>query len=641
MKFIKMFSNILKNKKLILLSIVMAFVLTGCATAPERPKTATPGDYEYTKTYVSWLTKKLMDDHDIPAVSIALVDDQKIVWQQGFGLANVKNKIPATAKTVYRVGSIAKLFTDSATMKLAEEGKINIDQPLVKALPEFSIRNRFKNAGAVTPRNIMTHHSGLPADMLRGMWTEDSEARFTEVVDILKDEYMAYPPNYIYSYSNVALSLLGHAVQETSGQKFEDYMDQALIKPLGMLNTGFVEKESYRPYLASGYAKGDEINPGQIRDRPAGGLYSNVTDLSRLLSMVFANGKSRDGQQVLKAETVQEMIRRQNTNVPLDFNFDIGLGWFLIRQGIDGTDKVISHGGGTPCFFSQIIGLPEQKLGVVVLANSCSGGSTVADVGVAALKLALEAKTGYRQSLETKITKAPIAEQPTDEQLDKFVGRYATWLGLIKVSRDDDRLKAKISGWNFDLVPLTDGKFSIQFKLFGMFSIRYLYGIDLDNVTLNPVVVDGRSIVVMRFKGRDQIFGEKVIPQAIPESWLARLGNLEVQGTDNNMRFSGNRLVNDDGILVMSYRLKMPVLPETKASLPIRPISDDEAIILGLGRGMGETVRIIHADGKEVLRFSGFDALWTSYDNGRPLDQSEFALKPRLQPSISRQGTTQ
>jgi len=291
----KISSENLKNKKLILLSVILAFVLTGCATAPERPKTATPGDYEFTKSYVTWLTKKLMDEQNIPAVSIALVDDQKIVWQQGFGLANVKSKIPATATTVYRVGSIAKLFTDSAAMKLAEEGKINIDQPLVKVLPEFSIRNRFKNASPVTPRNIMTHHSGLPADMLRGMWTEDSDERFTEVVDILKDEYMAYPPNFIYSYSNVALSLLGHAVQKTSGQRYEDYVDQVLIKPLGMTLTGFVEKESFRPYLAKGYAKGDEINPGQIRDRPAGGLYSNVTDLSRLLSMVFANGKSLDG----------------------------------------------------------------------------------------------------------------------------------------------------------------------------------------------------------------------------------------------------------------------------------------------------------------------------------------------------------
>lgn len=615
------------NKKLLLIPACLVFVLTACTTGPERPKTATPGDYEFTKKYVSWLAKKSMDEQDIPGLSIALVDDQKIIWQQGFGLADVKLKKPATAKTVYRVGSIAKLFTDSAAMKLAEQGKLNIDQPLVKVLPEFSIKTRYKNAAPVTPRSIMTHHSGLPADMLHGMWTEDSKEHFTEVVKILKDEYMAYPPNYIYSYSNVALSLLGHAVQNTSGKKFENYIDDILIKPLGMTHTGFVKKESFQPYLAKGYADGDEIEPGQIRDRPAGGLYSNVTDLSRLLSMVFANGQSVDGKQVLKAKTVQEMIRRQNTDVPLDFNFDIGLGWFLIRQGIDGSDKVISHGGGTPCFFSQMIGLPEHKLGVVVLANSCSSGSTVADVGVAALKLALEAKTGYRQSLKTKILKAPVAEKPTDAQLDNFIGRYATWAGLIDVSRHDDRLKAKISGWDFDLVPLTDGKFSIKFKLFGLFTIRYLFGIDLDNVTLNPVDVGDRKVVVMRFKGRDQIFGERVTPQPIPKIWLARLGDLDVQGQDNTMRFRDTHLMNDNGILVMAYKLKMSVMPEQNAKLPIMPISDDEAIIMGLGRGLGETVRIVHKDGKEILRFSGYDAVWTSYDNGRPLSSRKLAFK--------------
>lgn len=626
------------NKKSFFVALFLVISLSGCVSVPERPTTTALGDYEFTKSYVSWLAKKSIDEHGIPGLSIALVDDQKIIWQQGFGFADVKSKTPATEKTIYRVGSIAKLFTDSAAMKLAEENKINIDAPLVDVLPKFTIKNRFTNAGAVTPRSIMTHHSGLPADMLQGMWTEKSGERFTEVVDILKDEYMAYPPNFIYSYSNVALSLLGHAVQEASGQKFEDYVDQALIKPLGMTHTGFFEKENFKSYLANGYADGKEINPGQIRDRPAGGLYSNVTDLSRLLSMVFAEGKSVDGKQVLQAKTINEMIRRQNADVPLDFNFDIGLGWFLIRQGIDGSEKVISHGGGTPCFFSQMIGLPEHKLGVVVLANSCSAGSTVADVGVAALKLALEAKTGFRQSLETKIVKAPIEENPSKEQLDNFTGRYATWAGLIDVTREDEHLNAKISGWNFDLIPLTDGKFGIQFKLFGLFNIRYLFGIDLENVTLQPVDVGKRKVAVMRFKGRDQIFGERITQKPIPESWLARLGELDVQGQDKTMKFSDTQLVNDNGILVMKYKLKMTVLPEQHAKLPIQAISDNEAIILGLGRGMGETVRIVHKEGKEILRFSGYDAVWTHYDNSLPFANRELA-KTRFQPGISRQGS--
>jgi len=616
-----------KNNKLSYLAACLLFTLTSCAQAPLRPETTTQGSYEYTKTYVTWLTKKLMDDQDIPAISIALVDDQKIVWQQGFGLADVKQKIAATEKTVYRVGSITKLFTDTAAMKLAEQGKLDIDQPLVSALPEFSIRNRFKNAGYVTPRSIMTHHSGLPADILHGMWTEDSDQPFTKVVEILKDEYMAYPPNFIYSYSNVASSLLGHAIQQTSGVKFEEYIDRALIQPLGMTHSSFEISDLMKPHLARGYADGDEIDPGQLRDRPAGGLYSNVSDLSRLLSMVFAEGKSLDGQQILKPETIKEMTRQQNADIALDFNFDIGLGWFLIQQGIDGTDKVISHGGGTPCFFSQMIGLPEQKLGVVVLANSCSSGSAVADIGVATLKLAMEAKTGYHQPIETKITKAPVTLNPPDKQLDDFVGRFATWLGLIEVFRDDNQLQAKISGWDFDLIPLEDGKFSLQFNLFGLFPIQHLYGIDLDNVTLELTGVDDRKVVVMRFKGRDQIFGEKVEPREIPKAWLARLGVLNVTGQDKTMVFTDTRLANDNGILVMSYKLKMTVLPKQSASLPILPISDNEAIILGLGRGMNETVRIVNVGGKEVLRFSGYDAEWLSYDNGRPLLDKELALK--------------
>jgi len=598
--------------------LVLAGLFSACSQAPTRPESSQQGDYAYMRSYLEWFIPRQMARHDVPGVSIALVDGQNVIWAKGFGYADVQARQKARANTVYRVGSIAKLLTASAAMQLREQGKLDIDAPLADVLPGFHVRSRFKNIPPVTPRSIMTHHSGLPADILKGMWTQGQGESFTSVVDQLQTEYLAYPPDHIYSYSNVAVSLLGHAIQTVSQQPFEDYIDHNLVRPMGMTHTGFEPSDSMRPLLAKGYSDSEVIETGNLRDLPAGGLYSNVNDLAQLMKMVFAHGRSGD-RQILKPATLDEMLRQQNKDVALDFNFQIGLGWFLVKHGLNDAGPVASHGGGTPCYFSQLITLPAHKLGVVVLANSCSSGSTVADTATLALKLALEAKTGVARPLENKLAKAPLEQEPTLKQLDELQGRYATWLGLIDVKRKDKRLQARLSGWNFDLLPHTDGTFSIQFKLFGLFNIRDLYGIDLDNVLLKPVDTDGHHVIVMNFKGRDQIFGERVTPQPVPKSWLARLGALEIINPDEYMRFRDNRLAMDDGIMVMRYRLKMPVLPEQRAALPILPISDTEAVIMGLGRGLGETVQIIQQDGEEILRFSGYDAHWTAYDIPRPL----------------------
>ena len=109
-----------------------------------------------------------MSKHDVTGLSIALVDDQQVIWARGFGFADKERNLPAAAETVYRVGSISKRFTATAAMQLAERGKLDIDRPLATYLPGFSIKSRFPEAGSITPRTLMTHHAGLPSDRLKG-----------------------------------------------------------------------------------------------------------------------------------------------------------------------------------------------------------------------------------------------------------------------------------------------------------------------------------------------------------------------------------------------------------------------------------------------------------------------------------------
>jgi CubicO group peptidase (beta-lactamase class C family) len=217
----------------------------------------------------------------------------------------------------------------------------------------------------------MTHHSGLPSDYLKGMWTRNPEP-FTRVSDRLNAEYMANPPGTLFSYSNLGVTLLGDAVGKVAGRDFASHVRDEILLPLGMSRSSFSPTTDRSPLAAKGYRRGAEAEDPPLRDVPAGGLNTSVLDLARFVRMVLADGKAGD-RRIVKPETVAEMLRPQNAGIPLDLDFRVGLGWMLGGLGdidIRNGGPVAHHAGATLLFHAQMIVLPERKLGVVVLANS-------------------------------------------------------------------------------------------------------------------------------------------------------------------------------------------------------------------------------------------------------------------------------
>ena len=215
----------------------------------------------------------------------------------------------------------------------------------------------------------MTHHSGLPSDHLREMIRRDPTS-LTETERELRDEWVAYPPNFIFSYSNVALRLLGLLIERASHKDFDSHLKETLFLPLDMVITSFVPEPHMSPLLSKGYRGGWETEEILLRPLPSpeGPIYSSVVDLSRFIRMIFAGGKVGD-LQILRPETLSEAIQPQNTDIPLDLDFRIGLGWFLNEPDIRNGGLVVSHGGTLSLFHSQLTLLPEHKLGVVVLCK--------------------------------------------------------------------------------------------------------------------------------------------------------------------------------------------------------------------------------------------------------------------------------
>ena len=588
----------------ILIVILLCPLITpGCATAPKKPIDIQKEGYEYTKKYISWLIRQEMENHHVQGLSIALVDDQQIVWAQGFGYADVSKKIRATPETVYPAGSIAKLFTIIAALQLVEQNKINLDQPLQAYLPEFSIKTRFPDAGPITPRSIMTHHSGLPSDRLQRIISR-KPMPFSDGVKAIHDEYVAYPPNFVFSYSNLAMRVLGSMVEKVSDRDFVSYMGESVLGPMGMKTASFVPRPDIKPLLSKGYIEGKETEDFLLRDLPSpdGPLYASAMDLSRFIQMVFAHGIAGH-EKILNSGTLSEMLRPQNGHVLLDLDFQIGLGWFLNDVDIKNAGLVASHGGASSLFYSQLITLPEHKLGVVVLANSSTARYLVDHIAEETLKLALETKTGIKQPETKKPSREPVSPWST-LALKDFEGHYATGPRIYKVSTRGDRLYTRLMGRSVRLVPHGSGMFSIQYRLFGFIPVKLG---PLEELTFSLERIAGREILVLHHDGKKYLLGEKIEPPSIPDAWLKRLGDYELVNTGDYFPLIENvNLRVEDNLLIVDITTpKLGALGFERWRAAMSPVSDTEAIILGLGRSMGETIHVVTKSGEERLLYSG------------------------------------
>ena len=258
-----------------------------------------------------------------------------------------------------------------------------------------------------------------------------------------------------------------------------------------------------------------------LRDLPALGLHTSVLDMSRFIQMVFANGRSGD-QQVLQPATLAAMLRPQNAAVELDQGFHVGLGWLLSGFGpfdIQGAGAVAHHAGATLLFRSQLIILPAQKLGVVVLANSASAHKVVKTVATETLKLALAAKTGIKQPEQNIPADSPNGLPPT--ALQSYEGHYATTLGLVTIKNKSGSLRAEALHRTWRLVPRLDGLLRVQYKLLGLISIHLG---DLDHIGLSRTTLAGRELLIAHQGTQAVLIGEKITPTPVSGVWQQRVG---------------------------------------------------------------------------------------------------------------------
>ncbi|MFT3858391.1 MAG: serine hydrolase domain-containing protein [Aquabacterium sp.] len=584
-------------------------ILPGCATQMPPPTLGIGQQQEAIAHLQAFIQHEMQQEH-VQGLSIALVSDQTVVWEQGFGWADAEKRSPADARTRYRAGSISKLLTDVGAMELAASGQLMLDAPVRHVLPEFAPTAPDGKAYPITPRMLMTHHSGLPRDVLKGFMSS-RPAPFGEVVPQLNAIGADDVPMRSFSYSNAGISVLGAVVARVAGRDFESWMQDAVLKPMGMSDSVFEASPSAHEKMAQGYIKGQPaIEPG-LRDVPAGGLTSSVHDLSNFMRMVFAEGRF-EGRQILPAEGAKSMLTAQNTQVPLDAGFRVGLGWMLGSLSLDaprGVGPVAHHAGATRLFHSQMYVLPEQKIGVVVMANERGAHELVDRIALRALNVQLQVQSGHRHA------PAPAAPWASAQQAQalgrqeaaakRWAGWYSTIVGPVRISQTaDGSTTAQAFGKTFQLRMREGGARSPVWSLMGLLNVELD---ELSALTLTRQDINGVEAVVARLGGQEMLVGSRMPDSPVPQAWQQRVGSYRLlnQG-DDSIAIKDLRIRLDGHQLILSY-VDLDA-GEREQQLLLRPLSDTSAQVLQGLPDAGPRVQALTVSGKEQVTFSGFVA---------------------------------
>ncbi len=349
------------------------------------------GRYGPVVAALTTLIKREMRERHISAVSIALLDGGKPVWADGFGFADPAHHIRATAQTVYRVGSVSKLFTDIGVMQLVEKGLLDLDAPISKYLPEFHPTNPFGTA--ITLRQLMSHRSGLVREPPTGNYFDDSDPILAHMVESLNQTALVYAPESHTKYSNAGIGTVGYVLEKTQGQAFRTYLSRQVLEPMGLGSSAFEPKEPLMRRLAKAVMwtrdGRDFAAPNfQLGMAPAGSMYSTVLDLSRFMQVLFRRGKGAKGK-IVSQSALEQMWTPQFAPAGTKEGYGIG---FRVSQ-IEG-HRVVGHGGAIYGFATELRTLPDDGIGVVVIGTRDGTNHVMARLAETAVEMVLAAGAG-------------------------------------------------------------------------------------------------------------------------------------------------------------------------------------------------------------------------------------------------------
>jgi CubicO group peptidase (beta-lactamase class C family) len=362
--------------------VLMGFLWAVPGLAQELP-TSPPGltNPQELEAFLDGFFAQEMPKEHIPGAAVAVVKDGKIFFTKGYGYADLEKKIPVVPdKILFRVGSISKLFTTTAVLQLAEQGKLKLDQDVNQYLKRFQIEKTYPKSifpventypKPVTIANLLTHTDGFDSGWGIGAFARRA-SEMTPLGEFLAQRLppRILPPGEVFLYSDVGMNLAGYLVQEISGTPFPQYIEQNILQPLDMRRSTFVQ--TLPPQLASDLAVGYKYKNGTYQQRPfafsntfpGNGMMATVTDLAHFVIAQLQKGRYGTAR-ILKEATAREMQQRQFANDPRMIGSNYGFYEDLINN-----QRLILHNGRQNGYTTKFVLLPDQNLGLIVTCNN-------------------------------------------------------------------------------------------------------------------------------------------------------------------------------------------------------------------------------------------------------------------------------
>ena len=398
-----------------------------CACLPVVAEVSATNDTDFVKNNISIINEargeidNAMKVGDIPGVSVALVDENGILWAEGFGYTDKTRKTPVNTDTIFSIQSMSKTITATAVMKAVQDGILDLDKPINTYLPDFTVNSIFDEhpEGKITLRHLLSHTAGFTQEAPIGGNYDSNSDTFENHIKSISKTWLRFPVGENYAYSNLGMDLAGYILQKVSGKSFEQYVDENIIKPAGMENSSFdIVRIRENRNRAVGQSKPHWDVLLKILIIPSGGFYSSANDMAKFIQLHLNNGKTNNIQLIDKG-LLDDMYK-----IPFPVKFQeegyaLGIGkWYRNNT------YFVNHNGGGFGFSSSMTWYPELKIGIALLTNSADAPENYiwpSELTQSILDKVINKSEIYNTRLnrltKTIITTAPISDSYIETKL--------------------------------------------------------------------------------------------------------------------------------------------------------------------------------------------------------------------------------
>ncbi len=441
-----------------ILTITFSFSLY----AQENQNIKLPEGYE---SYV----EKTMTDWNIQGCAIAIVKNGKILYSKGFGYRDVKNKLPVTTNTLFAIGSCTKAFTSAAACILVDQGKLDFDKPVINYIPDFKLYDDYVTMH-ITPRDMMSHRSGLPRHDL--VWYGADDLSRKDLVEKMRYLEPSHGFREVWQYQNGMFLTTGYLIEQISGTSWEDFVKTNILTPLEMNSTNFsvLESQKSSDYSLPYNEINNEVKEIPFRNinamGPAGSINSNVLDMSNWMIMQLNPGKFNNKQIVSESSLMQTqtptMIMPGSITDEI-FYSSYGMGWMITSYR---NHLRVMHGGNIDGFSADVGLYPKDTIGIVILTNMNATQFTgvIRNYTIDKLlelpeidwnaRLIEGRKNAMKTMQEQKDSKDPNMVEGTEPShpLEDYAGTYENpAYGKIEIFLDDGKLSGHFHSFELSL----------------------------------------------------------------------------------------------------------------------------------------------------------------------------------------------